>query len=84
MVAESADRVVTMPALETLATLGIRELHVTERPVRTLPLAPFASAAACVICPGSKPVAPSVTATVAEVVDDVTISPSPILVPTVA
>jgi hypothetical protein len=51
MVALPAPVAVTSPAPDTVATLAFELVHVTLRPVNTLPLASFNNAVACVVCP---------------------------------
>jgi hypothetical protein len=49
IVAVPAEMAVTTPAGETVATLGVRQLQLTIRPVRTFPPASRATAVACVV-----------------------------------
>src|SRR5438105_2639954 len=51
IVALPAATLVTSPLLLTVATLGLLEVHVTERPVRTRPPASLSTALSCFIAP---------------------------------
>lgn len=49
----------------TVATAGLLELHVTRRPVKTLPCASFVVAANCLVCVGKIVAEVGATSTVA-------------------
>jgi hypothetical protein len=69
---------VTTPAIETVATFGLSELHATYRPDSTFPLASRATADACVVCPGARLVEPRLVDTIATGGGTTVIVPSPV------
>ena len=61
MFVEPAANADTIPVAETVATPGTDDDHVTDRPVRTFPLASRSVAVACVVCPAKSDEADSAT-----------------------